>query len=241
MHIKIENLSHRFDDKLVLNNICLDSNFTSLAVIGPSGGGKSTLLRVLGGLITPVQGSFSFNGVKILYASDPSLHKKIGFVFQNNGLFPHLSGLDNITLPLIHVGGLAKNEAEDIAQSLLERFSLSEHSKKLPYALSGGQQQRIAIARAVASKPDILLLDEPTSALDPEFTSEVLDMIHELQEEGLSIILATHEMGFARNACQNALFLAGGNLLEYGPSKTFFVAPQTEELQFFLHKILEWK
>lgn len=241
MRIDINNLSHRFDERPVLKNVNISDELTCLAIVGPSGGGKSTLLRILGGLIFPTEGSFSFNNSPVNYAKDPSLHKKIGFVFQNNGLFPHLSGIKNVELPLVHVHGMPPAEAHDHACKLLTRFGLREHSEKYPYELSGGQQQRIAIARAVAPRPDLLLLDEPTSALDPEYTSEVLDMVHELQKEGLNIITVTHEMGFARNACEKAAFLAEGSILEYGPSEEIFSSPKNPLFKSFLNQVLEWK
>ncbi len=242
MHIKITNLSHRFtSDVCVLDDINLDDDCTSIAIIGPSGSGKSTLLRILGGLVYQSDGTFSFNDNVIDFKSDKSWHKRIGFVFQTNGLFPHLTGLQNITLPLINVFGMPRDEAERQAHSWLERFGLDNDSHKYPHQLSGGQCQRIAIIRAVIVKPDLLLLDEPTSALDPEYTAEVLDMIHELTIDGQNIILVTHEMGFARSACQKVMFLHCGKLLEYEDSKTLFNHPKSDILKSFLDKILEWK
>ncbi|MGL5254722.1 MAG: amino acid ABC transporter ATP-binding protein [Brevinema sp.] len=240
MHIKINHLSHDFNGVSVLNDINFDGESSSLAVIGPSGGGKSTLLRILGGLIYPKQGEFFFNGKEINYQKNHSLYKNIGYVFQHNGLFPHLSGLDNVVLPLVHVHGIDLSEAKNKAQSLLDRFNLLGDSHKFPYELSGGQQQRIAIARAIAPRPELLLLDEPTSALDPEYTAEVLDMIYELKLEGLNMIIVTHEMSFASRACDKGVFLAKGQILECSSSKQFFSSPQDPILKSFLNKVLEW-
>ncbi len=242
MHIKIDKLSHRFDDdRVILDNINLECECSSMAIIGPSGGGKSTLLRVLGGLIYPTEGMFSFNHNIIDFRKNPELHKKIGFVFQSNGLFPHLTGLHNVTLPLTEVFGIPLETAQKQAQELLDRFGLEQDSHKYPHQLSGGQQQRIAIARAMVIRPELLLLDEPTSALDPEYTSEVLEMVHELTIEGQNIILVTHEMGFARLSCQKAMFLHSGKIVECEDSKVLFEAPKDPLLRSFLDKILEWK
>ena len=240
MHIKINHVFFDFGEKPVLEDVHFDEEASSLAVIGPSGGGKSTLLRIFGGLIYPKQGSFSFDGKEMDYNKNHDLYKKIGFVFQNNGLFPHLSGLDNVILPLVHVYGVNPAEAKKRASTLLDRFNLLDESHKFPYELSGGQQQRISIARAIAPRPELLLLDEPTSALDPEYTSEVLDMIYELKLEGLNMIIVTHEMSFARRACDKAVFLTNGRIMECAPSNQFFSSPKDPALNLFLNKVLEW-
>ncbi len=243
MKIEINSIYKNFGEAgPVLKGISYSDDLTSLAIIGPSGGGKSTLLRVIGGLISPGSGNIILDGQPVLY--DPksllAYRRNIGFVFQAGGLFHHLTGIQNITLPLIKVLGVSTTEAHHIASTLLDRFGLSGDGHKFPHQLSGGQQQRIAIARAIAAKPKLLLLDEPTSALDPELTNEVLDMINELRQDGLSIIVVTHEMGFAKNACDKAVFLSDGRLLEQGISRDLFGQPQTRELQNFLNKILEW-
>ena len=168
------------------------------------------------------------------------LFRSLGFVFQQGGLFRHLSAFENITLPLCQVHGYTRQEAEKRAAELLERFGLSGDGHKKPSALSGGQQQRVAIARAVAAKPRLLLLDEPTSALDPEYTTEVLDVVNELKNEGMDFIIVTHEMGFARHACDKAAFLCEGSLMEYGDSASLFARPKTGQLERFLGKLLEW-
>lgn len=248
MKIKITDLNKSFSnqnisnqgnvEKKVLENINLDDSCNTLALIGKSGCGKSTLLRILGALIPADSGSAKINDLEIL--DSPTYRKEIGFVFQQNGLLKHLTALENITLPLTLVHGYTKIEAEKRAMELLERFGLAAEINKYPRQLSGGQMQRIAIARAVAPKPQILLLDEPTSALDPEYTNEVLDMINELRGDGVGFIIATHEMGFARHACEKTAFINNGTIYEYGNSKEIFANPKSEELKKFLSKLLEW-
>ncbi len=243
MNLKLENLSKQFDDKTVINQItCQLENIGSLAIIGPSGGGKSTLVRMIAGLIRPTAGTIEIDGQVILDDETflTAYRKDLGMVFQAYNLFPHLTALENVKLPLIHVHGKTEAEANRIAMECLARFQLDEHRNKLPAHLSGGQQQRVAIARAIASGAKTLLFDEPTSALDPELTGEVLDMINELRKEGKELIVVTHEMGFARNACDYVIFIADGEILEHGPSHLLFEHPQTPELKNFLARILEW-
>lgn len=240
MKIELKALSKSFEDQqTVLNNISHCDEIKTLALIGRSGCGKSTLLRILGGLISPSSGEAWLDGKQTQDSEE--YRKNIGFVFQQSGLFRHLTAKENIMLPLTLVHHLSKGEAEERADGLLARFGLKEQADKRPAALSGGQQQRIAIARAVAPRPKILLLDEPTSALDPEYTTEVLDMISELKNEGMRLIIATHEMGFALHACEKVAFLNQGSIAEYGPSKDIFTQPKTEELTLFLSKMLEWR
>ncbi len=243
MKIEFYGLSKQFDqDRTVLKPMDFSDDIHTLAIIGPSGGGKSTLLRIIGGLILPSSGRLYVDGIEV--QPDEKVlqqhRKKLGFVFQQSGLFRHLSALDNIVLPLVEVHGYSKIKAEQRAMELLTRFGLTSDIDKKPSALSGGQQQRVAIARAVAAKPKLLLLDEPTSALDPEYTTEVLDIIKELKEEGMNFIIVTHEMGFARHACDKVAFLCEGMLMEYGRSETIFTMPETGQLQRFLSKLLEW-
>lgn len=239
MKLEIKNITKKFDnDKVILNNINLVDDVNTLALIGQSGCGKSTLLRMIAGLITPNEGSIILDGMEV---SDTEYYRKnIGFVFQNNGLFKHLSAHENIALPLILVHNFSKDEADIRANELLTRFGLAQDGHKKPSALSGGQQQRISIARAIAPKPKILLLDEPTSALDPEYTNEVLNMINELKTDNVSFIIATHEMGFALNACEKVAFLSKQTILEYNDSHEIFKSPETVELKNFLSKLLEW-
>lgn len=243
MKVKFQNLSKQYEPgQIILNPMDFEDEVQTLAIIGPSGGGKSTLLRILGGLIAPTGGRLWIDGEEIIQNEAALLQyrKKIGFVFQQGGLFRHMSARDNIAVPLEQVHGHSRAESFDRAMELLERFGLKDDAEKKPAALSGGQQQRVAIARAVAARPKLLLLDEPTSALDPEYTTEVLDVIRELKEEGMRFIIVTHEMGFARHACDKAAFLCEGSLMEYGESAQLFAHPQTEQLKRFLGKLLEW-
>jgi len=237
MKLELRGLGMRFGDgPEVLHHLDWASPITSLAVIGPSGGGKSTLLRIIGGLIAPTAGEVLIDDQPV--RSDPKsllAHRRsLGFVFQSKGLFHHLTGLRNITVPLMHVHGYSKAEADEAAMALLRRFHLEADAHKYPNELSGGQQQRIAIARAIAPRPQLLLLDEPTSSLDPELTAGVLEMIGELTQEGLHIILVTHEMAFAKNSCDQTLFVLGGGIVESGDSKALFDHPQSPQLQAFL-------
>jgi polar amino acid transport system ATP-binding protein len=243
MRIELKNISKSFNRKVVLQNISMDDEITSIAIIGPSGGGKSTLLRIIGGLLPPDSGEMRINGhIVDFHERTLRLYRRnIGFVFQANGLFEHLSAMENVMLPLIHTFGIGKEDAKSTATKLFDRFGLAEHMHKHPFQLSGGQQQRISIARSVAIKPALLLLDEPTSALDPEYTSEVLDMLGELQADGLRTIIVTHEMGFANHACKKIIFLAESEILEEGDSSAVFASPKSPQLRKFLDKVLEWK
>lgn len=243
MNIELRKIYKTFEKKVVLENINFKDDINSIAIIGPSGGGKSTLLRIIGGLLLPNSGEIYIDGAKVNF-NEKALQiyrRNIGFVFQSKGLFEHLTAIENTILPLIYTFGINKSEAIKTANNLFKRFGLSEEQNKYPHQLSGGQQQRISIARAVAIKPKLLLLDEPTSALDPEYTSEVLNMLGELQNDGLKTIIVTHEMGFAKNACEKAIFLANNKIIESGKSTEIFKAPRSEQLKIFLNKILEWK
>lgn len=243
MNIELQKLSKSFENqRVILNEIDFCDSFHSLAVIGPSGGGKSTLLRIVGGLIPPSSGSLEVNGIRLPHKEDElqKYRKKIGFVFQQGGLFRHMTAEENITAPLMIVHGYTKDMAQERAYELLARFGLMADARKRPSALSGGQQQRIAIARAIAAKPEFLLLDEPTSALDPEYTTEVLDIVNELKQDGMDFMIVTHEMGFARHACERIAFLSEGKLMEYGKSEEIFCNPHSEQLTRFLGKLLEW-
>lgn len=242
LHICLKNIGKSFGTGEVLRDVCLDEDVTALAIIGPSGGGKSTLLRILGGLLTPTCGAMSIDNKPVSFNEADLLayRKKLGFVFQDGGLFHHLSALENISLPLRVVHGMEESAATERAHELLERFGLAASLNKKPSQLSGGQKQRVAIARAIAPNPALLLLDEPTSALDPEYTNEVLDVIRDLKEAGTRFIIVTHEMGFARHACDDIAFLYEGKLLEYGSSERIFQQPVTPQLQRFLSRLLEW-
>lgn len=244
MRIELIGLSKSFSrGVIVLKPLDFCADVSTLAIIGPSGDGKSTLLRILGGLLSPTAGRLIVDHEEVTGEEGVLLthRRRIGFVFQQGGLFKHMTAMQNITVPLIKVHGLTQGAAEARGMELLTRFGLGRAADKKPAALSGGEQQRIAIARAIAPKPKMLLLDEPTSALDPEYTTEVLDMINELKQEGMDFIIVTHEMGFARSACEKAAFLYAGQLLEYGDSEQLFANPGTEELRRFLSKLLVWR
>lgn len=242
MRVRIRGLYKDFGGTPVLDGIDFDDDVESLAIIGPSGGGKSTLLRIVGGLLAPSAGTVEVDGDTVVYSERtlPGYRAQLGFVFQSSGLFKHLSAQENIALPLRTVHRVERAEAQRRARELLERLGLLDDARKLPGELSGGQRQRVAIARAVAARPKLLLLDEPTSALDPEYTSEVLDVVRDLHSEGTRFVIVTHEMGFARHACDKVAFLHGGRILEYGTSAQVFDGPKTPELQRFLGKLLAW-
>ena len=242
LRVHLQDICKSFDGVEVLRNVNFNEDVSALAIIGPSGGGKSTLLRILGGLLLPTSGSMEVGGDPVLFREADLLayRKRLGFVFQDGGLFHHLTARENIALPLRVVHGVNAEEADFRANELLERLGLAADGGKRPAQLSGGQKQRVAIARALAPSPELLLLDEPTSALDPEFTTEVLDVVRDLKEAGTRFVIVTHEMGFARRACDDVAFLYGGRLLEYGPSDRIFDAPETPELRRFLGRLLEW-
>lgn len=244
MKIEIRDLVKTYGSQNALDGLTLHvDGISSLAVIGPSGGGKTTLLRVLAGLETPDSGSVSINGRNMIFR-EPELvahRQRVGVVFQAYNLFPHLTALQNIVLPLTKTRGVPAAEALETAEELLTRFGLSEHAHKQPNQLSGGQKQRVAIARALALKPEVLLFDEPTSALDPEITSDILDVILKLRMEGRNIILVTHEIGFARHACDYVAFISNGRVEAHGPSDTLYRNPGSEEFSRFVSRIIEWK
>ncbi|HWB59353.1 MAG TPA: amino acid ABC transporter ATP-binding protein [Chthoniobacteraceae bacterium] len=243
MKLKLDRITKNFGAQRVLDGVSLDfAAVHTLVFIGPSGGGKSTLLRVMAGLQNPDEGSLEINGEEVQF-DEASLHRhrrSIGVVFQSYNLFPHLTALENITLPLVKVHAHSPAGARETAMATLRRFKLDDHAHKKPAELSGGQQQRIAIARAIAIKPRLLLFDEPTSALDPEMTSGVLDVIEELKEEGLDFVLVTHEMGFAKLVADKIAFLAGGKIVESGPAAQIFDAPQTAQCRDFLARVLKY-
>lgn len=211
-----------------------------VVVIGPSGSGKSTFLRCLNLLEEPTDGEIWFDGVEI---TDPKndvnlMRQKVGMVFQQFNLFPHLSVLENITLAPVKLKKMTKEEAEEKAMTLLKRIGLEEKAHAYPNQLSGGQKQRIAIIRALAMDPELLLFDEPTSALDPEMVGEVLQLMKELAEEGMTMVVVTHEMGFAREVGTRVLFIDEGIVKEENDPKTFFEQPQDPRLKDFLSKVL---
>lgn len=241
--VKLSNVCKAYDGKTVLDGVNYEANVSSLAIIGPSGEGKSTLLRILGGLLMPTSGDVQIGGLSLEWNESAllSYRRQLGFVFQGGGLFHHLSARENIALPLREVHHVGTEEANERANELLKRLGLGSDGDKKPAELSGGQQQRVAIARALAPAPKLLLLDEPTSALDPELTVEFLDILRDVKETGARFIIVTHEMGFARHACDDVAFLSGGRLRETGPSEIVFSDPTTPELQHFLTRLLEWR
>ena len=209
-----------------------------LCIIGPSGSGKSTLLRCLNMLETPDEGIVEVDGVQVTQENLREMRTKMAMVFQNFNLFSHLSVLENITVAPVHVKGVSKEEAEEKALKLLKLVGLEEKAGVYPRNLSGGQKQRVAIARALAMEPEILLFDEPTSALDPEMVGEVLDVIKDLAEEGMTMVVVTHEMGFAREVADDVIFMADGCIVESGTAQQIFDHPQQERTQNFLKKVL---
>jgi len=243
MRLELSGLEKWFGSQAALQGISETIvDFKALAIIGPSGGGKTTLLRLVAGLEIPDRGGVALDGEQLLFSREALLRhrQRIGMVFQAFNLFPHLTALENITLPLEKVHGYAPAAAREHAMGLLERFQLSPHAAKKPAELSGGQQQRVAIVRAIAIKPRFLLFDEPTSALDPEMTAEVLEVIEELRHEGRDLIMATHHIGFARQVADHCLFVSGGTVVEAGPAAELFSQPRTAALQGFLAKVLKY-
>ena len=210
-----------------------------VAIIGPSGGGKSTLLRIIGGLEAPTSGTMAVDGSPVSFdeASLRAYRATLGFVFQDGGLFHHMTALENVALPLRMVHGASSDEADDRARELLARLGLEDSLAKRPAQLSGGQKQRVAIARALATDPEIIYFDEPTSALDPELTGEVLAVMRQLAEEGMTMLVVTHEMGFARNVSSKTVFMENGVVVEQAPSREFFEEPKEERTREFLRKI----
>ena len=209
-----------------------------LCIIGPSGSGKSTLLRCLNMLETPDEGIVEVDGVQVTQENLREMRTKMAMVFQNFNLFSHLSVLENITVAPVHVKGVSKEEAEEKALKLLKLVGLEEKAGVYPRNLSGGQKQRVAIARALAMEPEILLFDEPTSALDPEMVGEVLDVMKDLAEEGMTMVVVTNEMGFAREVADDVIFMADGCIVESGTAQQIFDHPQQERTQNFLKKVL---
>ena len=211
-----------------------------IAVIGPSGGGKSTFLRSLNLLETPTSGSIFFDGVDITSKKvDLPLHRqKMVMVFQHFNLFPHMTVLDNLTMAPVRIKKMPKAEAKEKAMALLQRVGLADRAGAYPAQLSGGQKQRVAIVRALAMEPEVMLFDEPTSALDPEMVGEVLEVMRELAHAGMTMVVVTHEMGFAREVGSRVLFIDSGKLCEEGTPEQIFGHPQSPRLQSFLQKVL---
>ncbi len=209
-----------------------------LVICGPSGSGKSTLIRCMNGLETIDEGSIKIWGEELTEKNLQRIRSEMGMVFQSFNLFPHLSVLENLTLAPIWVAQTPEKEAKEKALAMLERVKLKEHAHKFPAQLSGGQQQRVAIARALCMNPKIMLFDEPTSALDPEMIKEVLDVMLELAESGMTMVCVTHEMGFARQAADLVIFMDGGEIIEAAEPEVFFTQPKSERAKLFLSQIL---
>ena len=239
--ISVRDLQKSFGDHKVLNGITVDiAKGDVVCVIGPSGSGKSTFLRCLNRLDEPTGGEIIFDGVNICDPStDIDLHRqKMGMVFQQFNLFPHMNILKNLTIAPMTLQKKSKEEAEGYAMELLERVGLGNRALDYPLQLSGGQQQRIAIVRALCMKPEVMLFDEPTSALDPEMVGEVLEVMKELAAEHMTMVVVTHEMGFAREVASRVMFLDGGDFLEENAPAEFFADPKNDRLKDFLSKVL---
>lgn len=240
--LEVKNLRKSFEDNVVLNDLSLTvPDHTATVLIGSSGSGKSTLLRCINLLDTIDDGSIFLDGKEI---SDPEIdvdevRKNLGMVFQSFNLFPHMSVLDNIMLSPVRVHKLSKEQARDEAMTLLRRFDLADKANQYPDRLSGGQQQRVAIIRSIAVKPRLLLLDEVTSALDPVLVNEVLSIVRDLKSDGMAMVLATHEMGFATQVADEVCFLKDGNIVERGPASQVISAPQEAETKDFLRRVHE--
>ena len=239
--IDVKNLSKSFGTNLVLDNISEHIYpGEKVVVIGPSGSGKSTFLRCLNLLETPTSGTITFEGTDI---TDPkvkidAVRQQMGMVFQHFNLFPNMTIRKNITLAPVRTGLMKQEEADETAIQLLKRVGLEEKADAYPAQLSGGQKQRIAIVRALAMKPKVMLFDEPTSALDPEMVGEVLEVMKQLADEGMTMVVVTHEMGFAREVGSRVLFMDGGHIMEQNEPQEFFAHPQCERLKSFLDKVL---
>ncbi|GGP14873.1 amino acid ABC transporter ATP-binding protein [Oceanobacillus neutriphilus] len=239
--IKADNITKVFGKNEVLKGISTTvGKGEVVTIIGPSGSGKSTFLRCLNLLEEPTSGQIYINDEEITSprVNKMEIRKNIGMVFQHFHLFPHMTALENVMYAPQKVKGLSKKEAEQIGKNLLARVGMTDKEKAYPNRLSGGQKQRVAIARALAMEPEIMLFDEPTSALDPEMVKEVLDVMKGLTETGMTMVIVTHEMNFAKEVADKVLFLDDGVLLEETEPNTFFTNPSTERAQNFLEKVL---
>ncbi len=239
--LRVEGLRMAFGKQEVLRGIDLSVNKgESIAIIGPSGSGKSTLLRCLNRLDTPTGGQVVFEGQDFEPATDiNALRARMGMVFQNFNLFPHMTALGNIIEAPIHVNKVSRDQAISQAKVILERVGLAERADAFPSQLSGGQKQRVAIARCLAMEPRLLLLDEVTSALDPELVGEVLAVIRDLAKHGMTMLIVTHEMSFARDVADRVIFMDGGVIVEQGTPADIFNQPKNERLRRFLRAVLE--
>ena len=239
--INVENLSKNFGNLKVLKNISTTINKGEIiSIIGPSGSGKSTFLRCINKLEEPTEGHIYIDGMDLMDKNTDinKIRERVGMVFQRFNLFPNMTVLENLTLSPTMVKKESKEEAEKYALYLLEKVGLSDKANSYPTQLSGGQKQRIAIARALAMKPEVILFDEPTSALDPEMIKEVLDVMRDLAKEGMTMLIVTHEMGFAKNVGNRILFMDNGEIIEDCSPKGFFENPTNERIKDFLNKVL---
>ena len=239
--INIENLSKNFGNLKVLKNISTTINKGEIiSIIGPSGSGKSTFLRCINKLEEPTEGHIYIDGMDLMDKNTDinKIRERVGMVFQHFNLFPNMTVLENLTLSPTIVKKESKEEADKYALYLLQKVDLSDKANSYPNQLSGGQKQRIAIARALAMKPEVILFDEPTSALDPEMIKEVLDVMRNLAKEGMTMLIVTHEMGFARNVGNRILFMDNGEIIEDCSPKDFFENPTNERIKDFLNKVL---
>ncbi|GAA6760057.1 amino acid ABC transporter ATP-binding protein [Thermus oshimai] len=238
--VRIQNLHKYFGPLHVLKGITLEvAPGERLVIIGPSGSGKSTLIRCINRLEDFQEGTVTVDGMDV--KDDrllPKIRREVGMVFQQFNLFPHMTVLDNVTLGPIRVRRLSRAEAERKAMELLERVGIADQAKKYPGQLSGGQQQRVAIARALAMEPKLMLFDEPTSALDPEMVGEVLDVMRDLARGGMTMVVVTHEMGFAREVADRVVFMDRGEIVEEAPPEAIFTRPKEERTRAFLQRVL---
>jgi|TARA_B100001079_G_scaffold84837_1_gene72939 general L-amino acid transport system ATP-binding protein len=241
MIISLENVSKFFGDFQALKDVTLNvAAGERVVVCGPSGSGKSTMIRCINRLEEHDAGKIVVNGHELTgdLKNMASVRREIGMVFQQFNLFPHLTVLENLTLAPMRARKMSKDEARRLAESYLERVHIPEQASKYPAQLSGGQQQRVAIARSLCMQPKIMLFDEPTSALDPEMIKEVLDVMVELAEEGMTMIVVTHEMGFAKRAADTIIFMDAGEIVEAASTEEFFVKPKNDRTKLFLSQIL---
>ena len=240
--IEVKNLEKSFGDLHILKGITTTiEKGEKVVIIGPSGSGKSTFLRCLNRLEQPTSGQILFEGQDLTRMPDKQLYavrEKMGMVFQHFHLFPHLTIRKNITLAPVKLGLMNQQQANETAERLLKKVGLSDKAEQYPNQLSGGQKQRIAIARALAMNPDVMLFDEPPSALDPEMVGEVLELMRELASEGMTMVVVTHEMGFAREVASRVMFMDGGKIMEENAPQEFFSNPKNPRLREFLSKVL---
>lgn len=240
--IKVEHIVKKFDKLTAVNDVSLEIEKGEIvALIGPSGSGKSTVLRCISGLEIPESGKIYIDGIEFNENNKETYQKlmsKMGFVFQHFNLFPHMTVLENLTLAQIQVLKRDEANAIEVAQFYLEKVGLLDKQNEYPSKLSGGQKQRVAIARALCMNPEVMLFDEPTSALDPEMVIEVLEVMQQLAKTGMTMIVVTHEMGFARTVANRVIFLEDGKIIEEAKAQEFFTQPQTSRAQDFLKKVM---